>query len=70
MIVVLHDALAVLSGLLVGVLAGLMEIGGGILLVHIMCPSFAFLQHVATCTSCAAIGPTWFPRWSGIMKLS
>jgi uncharacterized protein len=53
-----HDGLAILTGLLVGVLAGVMGIGGGILLVPIMVLGFGFGQQVAQGTSLAAIVPT------------
>jgi uncharacterized protein len=53
-----HDALAILTGLFVGVLAGVMGIGGGILLVPIMVIGFGYVQHVAQGTSLAAIVPT------------
>ena len=55
---VVHDALAILSGLLVGVLSGVMGIGGGILLVPILVLGFGFGQQVAQGTSLAAIIPT------------
>jgi uncharacterized protein len=55
---VIYDALAILTGLLVGVLAGVMGIGGGILLVPIMVLGFGFGQQVAQGTSLAAIVPT------------
>jgi uncharacterized protein len=55
---VLHDALAILCGLVVGLLAGVMGIGGGILLVPIMVIGFGFTQHLAQGTSLAAIVPT------------
>ncbi len=58
MSLVIHDALAILTGLFVGVLAGVMGIGGGILLVPIMVLGFGFAQHVAQGTSLAAIVPT------------
>ena len=58
MSLVVHDALAILSGLLVGILSGVMGIGGGILLVPIMVLGFGFAQHVAQGTSLAAIVPT------------
>ena len=54
----LRDALAILSGLLVGLLSGTMGIGGGILLVPIMVLGFGLAQHVAQGTSLAAIIPT------------
>jgi uncharacterized protein len=54
----LRDALAVLSGLLVGVLAGVMGIGGGILMVPMMVLGFGFKQQLAQGTSLAAIVPT------------
>jgi uncharacterized membrane protein YfcA len=55
---VIHDGLAVLTGLLVGILAGVMGIGGGILLVPIMVLGFGFGQQIAQGTSLAAIVPT------------
>jgi uncharacterized membrane protein YfcA len=55
---VVRDALAILSGLLVGLLSGAMGIGGGILLVPIMVLGFGFGQQVAQGTSLAAIVPT------------
>jgi uncharacterized protein len=58
MSLVVHDALAILSGLLVGVLSGVMGIGGGILLVPILVLGFGFGQQVAQGTSLAAIIPT------------
>ena len=58
MSLLLRDALAVISGLLVGGLAGVMGIGGGILLVPLMVLGFGFSQHVAQGTSLAAIVPT------------
>ena len=54
----LHDALAVLSGLFVGVASGVLGVGGGIFLVPIMTLGFAIQQHVAQGTSLAAIIPT------------
>ncbi len=58
MSVVIHDALAILTGLLVGILSGVMGIGGGILLVPIMVLGFGFTQHLSQGTSLAAIIPT------------
>jgi hypothetical protein len=55
---VVHDVLAILTGLVVGVLAGVMGIGGGILLVPIMVLGFGYAQHLAQGTSLAAIVPT------------
>jgi uncharacterized protein len=55
---VVHDALAILTGLLVGVVSGVMGIGGGILLVPIMVLGFGYAQHIAQGTSLAAIVPT------------
>jgi uncharacterized membrane protein YfcA len=55
---VVHDGLAILTGLVVGVLAGVMGIGGGILLVPVMVLGFGYTQHVAQGTSLAAIVPT------------
>jgi uncharacterized protein len=55
---VVHDALAILTGLVVGVLSGVMGIGGGILLVPIMVLGFGYAQHIAQGTSLAAIVPT------------
>ena len=52
------DALAVLSGFVVGVLSGLIGIGGGVLLVPIMVIGFGFGQQLAQGTSLAAILPT------------
>jgi uncharacterized membrane protein YfcA len=54
----LRQLLIVLSGLVVGVLSGVMGVGGGILLVPIMVLGFAVPQHVAQGTSLAAIVPT------------
>ncbi|MDQ6919747.1 MAG: sulfite exporter TauE/SafE family protein [Candidatus Dormibacteraeota bacterium] len=53
-----YATLAILTGLAVGVLSGVMGIGGGILLVPIMVLGFGFTQHVAQGTSLAAIVPT------------
>ncbi len=53
-----HDALVILTGLLVGLLSGVMGIGGGILLVPVMVLGFGFGQQVAQGTSLAAIVPT------------
>jgi uncharacterized membrane protein YfcA len=58
MSLVVHDALAILAGLFVGVLSGVMGIGGGILLVPIMVLGFGFAQQIAQGTSLAAIVPT------------
>jgi uncharacterized protein len=55
---VVHDALAILTGLVVGVLSGVMGVGGGILLVPIMVLGFGYAQHLAQGTSLAAIVPT------------
>jgi uncharacterized membrane protein YfcA len=55
---VIGDALAVLAGLLVGVVSGLIGIGGGTLLVPIMVIGFGFGQQLAQGTSLAAILPT------------
>lgn len=52
------DALAVLTGFLVGVLSGLIGVGGGVLFVPIMVIGFHFGQHLAQGTSLAAILPT------------
>lgn len=52
------DALAVLSGFVVGLLSGLIGIGGGVLLVPIMVIGFGFGQQLAQGTSLAAILPT------------
>ena len=52
------DALAVLTGFLVGVLSGLIGVGGGVLFVPIMVIGFRFSQHLAQGTSLAAILPT------------
>jgi uncharacterized membrane protein YfcA len=55
---VISDALAIVSGLLVGVLSGLIGVGGGVLLVPIMVIGFGFGQHLAQGTSLAAVLPT------------
>jgi uncharacterized membrane protein YfcA len=55
---VIVDALAVLTGFLVGVLSGLIGVGGGVLFVPIMVIGFRFSQHLAQGTSLAAILPT------------
>jgi uncharacterized protein len=55
---VVRDALAIFTGLLVGLLSGAMGIGGGILLVPVMVLGFGFAQQVAQGTSLAAIIPT------------
>ena len=52
------DALAVLSGLLIGALSGLIGIGGGVLLVPLLVIGFGFSQQVAQGTSLAALIPT------------
>jgi uncharacterized membrane protein YfcA len=54
----LRQLLIVLSGLLVGLLSGVMGVGGGIFLVPIMVLGFAVPQHMAQGTSLAAIVPT------------
>jgi uncharacterized protein len=51
-------ALAVLGGLVIGVLSGLMGVGGGIFLVPLLVLGFGFAQHLAQGTSLAAIIPT------------
>ena len=53
-----RDALAVLSGLLVGIASGVLGVGGGVFLVPIMTLGFQLNQHVAQGTSLAAILPT------------
>jgi uncharacterized membrane protein YfcA len=53
-----RELLVVLSGLVVGVLSGVMGVGGGIFLVPIMILGFAVPQQVAQGTSLAAIVPT------------
>lgn len=53
-----RDALAILSGLFVGVASGILGVGGGIFLVPIMTIGFGIKQHVAQGTSLAAIIPT------------
>jgi len=53
-----RDALAILTGLVVGLLSGVMGLGGGILLVPVMVLGFGFGQQVAQGTSLAAIVPT------------
>lgn len=52
------DALAVLGGLLAGLLSGLIGIGGGSAFVPIMTVGFRFNQALAQGTSLAAIVPT------------
>lgn len=54
----IHDALAILSGLFVGLASGVLGVGGGIFLVPIMTIGFGIKQHVAQGTSLAAIIPT------------
>ncbi|HEX6548140.1 MAG TPA: sulfite exporter TauE/SafE family protein [Candidatus Dormibacteraeota bacterium] len=54
----IRDALAILSGLFVGIASGILGVGGGIFLVPIMTLGFGFSQHVAQGTSLAAILPT------------
>jgi uncharacterized membrane protein YfcA len=54
----IYDSLAVLCGLLVGVLSGLIGIGGGVLLVPVMVIGFGFGEHLAQGTSLAAVLPT------------
>jgi uncharacterized protein len=54
----LFDALAILSGLLVGVASGVLGVGGGVFLVPIMTLGFGMPQHLAQGTSLAAILPT------------
>lgn len=51
-------ALAIIAGLLVGTLSGLIGIGGGVLLVPIMVIGFGLAQQLAQGTSLAAILPT------------
>ncbi|MDP9248354.1 MAG: TSUP family transporter [Candidatus Dormibacteraeota bacterium] len=51
-------ALAIVAGLLVGTLSGLIGIGGGVLLVPIMVIGFGLAQQLAQGTSLAAILPT------------
>ena len=52
------DALAVLSGLVAGLLSGFIGIGGGLAFVPIMTIGFRFPQPLAQGTSLAAIVPT------------
>lgn len=52
------DALAAMSGLLIGGLSGLIGIGGGVLLVPLLVIGFGFSQQVAQGTSLAALIPT------------
>ena len=52
------DALAVLGGLVAGLLSGLIGIGGGSAFVPIMTVGFRFNQALAQGTSLAAIVPT------------
>lgn len=50
--------LAVLSGLGVGILSGLIGIGGGVVLVPLLVMGFGFSQQVAQGTSLATLVPT------------
>lgn len=52
------DLLAAMTGLLVGVLSGLIGVGGGVLLVPLLVIGFGFAQHTAQGTSLAALIPT------------
>lgn len=51
-------ALAIIAGIVVGTLSGLIGIGGGVLLVPIMVIGFGLAQQLAQGTSLAAILPT------------
>jgi uncharacterized membrane protein YfcA len=50
--------LAVLTGLVVGTLSGLVGIGGGVVLVPVLVIGFGFSQHAAQGTSLATLVPT------------
>jgi len=52
------DVAAALTGLMIGVLSGLIGIGGGVLLVPLLVIGFGFSQQVAQGTSLAALIPT------------
>ena len=58
MALILRDLLAVLGGLLVGAVSGVIGIGGGVLLVPMMVLGFGLPQHLAQGTSLVAIIPT------------
>ena len=58
MALILRDLLAVLGGLLVGAVSGVIGIGGGVLLVPMMVLGFGLPQHLAQGTSLLAIIPT------------
>ena len=51
------DLLLVLTGVLIGLLSGLIGVGGGIFLVPLLVIGFGFSQHVAQGTSLAALIP-------------
>ncbi len=55
---ILHDLLAVLGGLVAGLLSGTVGIGGGLAFVPILTIGFRTTQTVAQGTSLAAIVPT------------
>jgi uncharacterized protein len=55
---VIGGALAIIAGIVVGTLSGLIGIGGGVLLVPIMVIGFGLAQQLAQGTSLAAILPT------------
>ncbi len=57
---ILHAALVVLAGFLVGAASGVLGVGGGIFLVPIMTFGFGLPQRIAQGTSLAAILPTAF----------
>jgi uncharacterized membrane protein YfcA len=56
--VMVHDALIVLTGILIGGASGIMGVGGGIFLVPIMTIGFGVPQRIAQGTSLATILPT------------
>ena len=52
------DALAIVGGLLAGVISGTMGVGGGVVFVPFMTTGYRFTQTLAQGTSLAAIVPT------------
>jgi uncharacterized membrane protein YfcA len=57
-ILILRDGLAILGGLVVGLVSGVIGVGGGVLMVPMMVLGFGYPQHLAQGTSLAAIVPT------------
>ena len=53
----IHDALVVFSGFLVGIVSGTMGVGGGVLMVPLLVFGFGFGEKLAQGTSLAAIVP-------------